>query len=112
MLQSAGFKARPVLVSTRSNGVAFFPNKSAYNYVIVAVEEGNNVILLDASDKYSLPNQIPFRALNWFGRLIRENGSSETVDLMYKTISKENISLTYKIDEISMSIQQSFAEFH
>lgn len=111
MLQSAGFKARPVLVSTRSNGVAFFPNKSAYNYVIVAVEEGNNVILLDASDKYSLPNQIPFRALNWFGRLIRENGSSETVDLMYKTISKENISLTYKIDEVGTVTGKIFKQY-
>lgn len=111
MLQSAGFKARPVLVSTRSNGVAFFPNKSAYNYVIVAVEEGNNVILLDASDKYSLPNQIPFRALNWFGRLIRENGSSETVDLMYKTISKENISLTYKIDEVGVVTGKIFKQY-
>jgi hypothetical protein len=29
---------KPVLVSTRSNGIAAFPNSMAYNYVIAAVE--------------------------------------------------------------------------
>ncbi|CAM3996784.1 DUF3857 domain-containing protein [Flavobacterium antarcticum] len=115
MLKNAGFNARPVLVSTRSNGIAFFPNKSAYNYVITAVEDGDIITLLDASDKYSLPNQIPFRALNWFGRLIRADGSSETIDLMPKIISKEKISLTYKIDQdgsVSGKIRKIYSDYN
>jgi hypothetical protein len=38
MLRYAGLNANPVLVSTRSNGIAMFPNRTAFNYVIAAVE--------------------------------------------------------------------------
>lgn len=99
MLRNAGFQARPVLVSTRANGVALFPNQNAYNYVIVAVEDNNNIVLLDATDKYALPNQIPFRALNWFGRLVREDGSSTTIDLMPRMVSKETVAMNYSVDK-------------
>ena len=84
MLRYAGLTANPVLVSTRSNGIAIFPNRTAFNYVIAAVETPNGNILLDASDKFSTPNVLPFRALNWYGRLIRKDGTSEEVDLMPK----------------------------
>jgi hypothetical protein len=39
-----GLNANPVLVSTRSNGIAMFPNRTAFNYVIAAVENGGNTI--------------------------------------------------------------------
>lgn len=115
MLQSAGFQAMPVLVSTRSNGVAIFPNKSAYNYVIVAVEDNNKIILLDASDKYALPNQIPFRALNWFGRLIRQDRSSVTIDLMPSGVSNDNVVMNYSINaegKVSGKIRKQYSEYN
>jgi transglutaminase-like putative cysteine protease len=93
MLRNVGITANPVLVSTRANGISFFPNRTAYNYVICAVENNNKVLFLDASDKYALPNIIPVRALNWNGRIIRENGSSAEVDLMPKSNSKDIINL-------------------
>jgi hypothetical protein len=34
MLRYAGLNANPVLVSTRSNGIAMFPNRTAFNYVM------------------------------------------------------------------------------
>jgi hypothetical protein len=40
-------------------------------------------MLLDASDIFN-PNVLPFRALNWTGRLIRNDGTSDVVDLMPK----------------------------
>ncbi|KQB40811.1 DUF3857 domain-containing protein [Flavobacterium aquidurense] len=98
MLRYAGLTANPVLVSTRSNGIAIFPNRTAFNYVIAAVETPNGNILLDASDKFSTPNVLPFRALNWSGRLIRKDGSSEEVDLMPKKASIDNITLNYRIN--------------
>jgi hypothetical protein len=48
-----------------------FPNRTGFNYVIAAVETPSGMMLLDASDKFSTPNVLPFRALNWTGRLIR-----------------------------------------
>lgn len=98
MLRHAGLTARPVLVSTRSNGIAYFPNRTAYNYVIAAVEGDNKIILLDASNKFTQPNVLPLRALNWLGKLIREDGTSIDIDLMPNVASKESITMNYKLD--------------
>ena len=98
MLRTAGLKANPVLVSTRSNGISIFPNRHAYNYVIAAVETPQGSILMDATSKYSNPNVLPFRDLNWSGRLIRKDGSSEDIDLMPETASADNVTMMYKID--------------
>ncbi|MBF4486637.1 DUF3857 domain-containing protein [Flavobacterium sp. CSZ] len=98
MLRYAGLTANPVLVSTRSNGISIFPNRTAFNYVIAAVETPNGSILLDASDKFSTPNILPLRALNWYGRLIRKDGSSEEVDLMPKKSSNDVVFMSYSID--------------
>ncbi len=99
MLRYAGLNANPVLVSTRSNGISFFPNRTAFNYVIAAVENGDNFTLLDGSDSFSVPNVLPFRVLNWVGRLIRKDGTSASVDLMPKTASLELSSMNYSINE-------------
>ena len=44
MLRYAKIESNPVLISTRQNGIAMFPNRSAYNYVIAAVEIENDLI--------------------------------------------------------------------
>ncbi|MFV8346071.1 transglutaminase domain-containing protein [Flavobacterium sp. ZB4P13] len=93
MLRFAGINANPVLVSTRSNGIALFPNRTAFNYVIGAVEINDGMILLDATEKYSIPNVLPLRDLNWYGRLIRKDGTSMEVDLMPKAFSKESTNM-------------------
>jgi len=93
MLRYAELNANPVLVSTRSNGIALFPSHSAFNHVIVAIELGDSQILLDATDKYAMPNVLPSEDLNWFGRLIRKDGTSTEVDLMPKILSREAINM-------------------
>ncbi|MGZ9674923.1 DUF3857 domain-containing protein [Flavobacterium sp. GNP001] len=99
MLRYAGLTANPVLISTRSNGIAIFPNRTAFNYVIAAVEDGQNLILLDATDAFSAPNILPVRDLNWFGRLIRKDGSSIEVDLMPKQTANDVISMNYSVND-------------
>jgi len=98
MLRTIGLKSNPVLVSTRANGISVFPNRTAFNYVIAAVETPEGQILLDATSKYSTPNVLPFRDLNWIGRLIRKDGTSDEVDLMPKKASNDNVILVYAID--------------
>lgn len=93
MLRHAGYDANPVLVSTRSNGIALFPSRAAFNYIIAAVVFENDLMLLDATEKYSMPNVLPFRDLNWLGRLIRKDGTSVAVDLTPKAVSKENTNM-------------------
>ena len=71
MLRYVQIDANPIIISTRSNGIASFPSRTAFNYVIVGIEKENDVILLDATDKNSLPNILPIKDLNWNGRIIK-----------------------------------------
>jgi hypothetical protein len=98
MLRYAGLDVNPILVSTRSNGITIFPSRTAFNYVIAGVESNNSILLLDATNKNTLPNILPFSALNWVGRIIRKNGTSAEVDLMPKGNSKDVINLVASID--------------
>ena len=81
MLRYAGLKAYPVLVSTRQNGIPLFPTREGYNYVVTYVNFPEGIVLLDATSKYSMPNVLPFRVLNWQGRVMAEHGGSELIDL-------------------------------
>jgi len=99
MLRYAGFDVNPVIISTRSHGISLFPSKSAYNYVIAGLELDNQIVLMDATHKYALPNILPIRDLNWFGRIIRKNGSSAEIDLMPKINSKDVVNVMAKINE-------------
>jgi hypothetical protein len=99
MLRSAGVKANPVLVSTRAHGIPLFPTVDGFNYVISAIEIENGLILLDATSKYSEPNVLPERALNWFGRLVRKDGSSSQVSLMPVNLSKELVTLNFDLKD-------------
>lgn len=99
MLRYSGLKANPILVSTRSNGITYLPSFSAYNHVIAGVELEDGLVLLDATDLYSIPNILPEQDLNWFGQLIREDGSSESVSLNPKINSKDQVALTASISE-------------
>ncbi|MTH16900.1 DUF3857 domain-containing protein [Flavobacterium sp. LC2016-01] len=98
MLRFAGLTANPVLLSTRENGIALFPNRTAFDYVVAAVETPQGNLLLDASNKFSTPNILPFRTINWTGRLIRKDGTSQEIDLTPKKASNDIVFMTYSID--------------
>lgn len=115
MLRYAGFAANPVIISTRSNGISLFPSKSAYNYVIAAVELNDHVILMDATNKFSIPDILPLRDLNWFGRIIRKDGSSLEIDLMPKANSKDIVNIMGAINdqgEISGKIRDQYFDYN
>jgi hypothetical protein len=88
ILRCLGFEANPVLVSTSDNGIAIFPSITSYNYIIASAKINDNWYLLDATSKYTSPNLLPLRALNWFGRMIEKNGNSHAVDFTPKTPAK------------------------
>jgi hypothetical protein len=114
MLRYSGLTANPVLISTRSNGIAFFPTTDAFNYVIAAVETPTGIVLLDAVDKHSMRNILPLRDLNWIGRLIRKDGTSQEVDLMPKKMSNESISMSYDIGvngSVKGKVRRQYSEY-
>lgn len=94
MLQEAGLNANPVLVSTRDHGVPMFPTREGFNYVIASVELDGGTVLLDATNKYTKPNLVPTRALNWFGKMIKKDGTAKSLKLIPRKVSRENTNLS------------------
>lgn len=99
MLRHAGFTAAPVVLSTRDNGIAFFPRRGTFNYVVAAVSEGDKITFLDASEKFSTPGVLPFRTLNWNGYKLNEDGSYAIVDIRPEKVSRENTTLIASLSE-------------
>lgn len=115
MLRYAGFNANPVLISTRSNGISLFPSKSAFNYVICGLELGNQTVLMDATSKNALPDILPIRDLNWYGRIIRKDGTSAEIDLMPKMNSKDVINIMGSINdkgEVTGKIRDQYFDYN
>ncbi|MFC0780484.1 DUF3857 domain-containing protein [Flavobacterium sp. HJSW_4] len=98
MLRAAGIEANPVLVSTIQNGLPVYPTRTGFNYVIAAADIDGKRILLDASHKLTAPNILPLNVLNWNGRLIKKDGSSEEIQLDPAQQSKEIYSLIVKLN--------------
>jgi hypothetical protein len=98
MLQEADISAHPVLLSTRNHGIPMNPTHEGFNYVIAAVEQAGNFVLMDATDKHAVPNLLPVRDLNWFGRLVKEDGTSIQIPLYPSEHSEKNVKLSCNIN--------------
>jgi len=114
MLRLSGLQAFPVILSTRDNGVAPFPNKTFLNYVIASVTIDDKIYLLDATDKISNVNFIPIRALNQSGVLMKKDGTSEELELMPKTNSHTTTNVLGTINnegEVIGKVRNQYLEY-
>ena len=100
MLKLAGINANPVLISTVEHGVPSFPSRTVFNYVIAAADFDGKQILLDATHKYTTQNILPLNVLNWTGRLIKQDGTSQEINLVPTIPSKVNYTLMTKINNL------------
>jgi Domain of Unknown Function with PDB structure (DUF3857) len=99
MLNYAGIPASPVLLSTLDNGVPLFPSRTIFNYVIASANIHGKQILLDATNKYSTNNILPLQTLNWGGRLLHEDGSSQEIKLEPNFLSKKVTNLMVSVSK-------------
>lgn len=81
LLDKSGLKTYPVLVSTKNHGIPLFPTLEGFNYVLAAVIIDDTYILLDATDKMTVPGILPTRVINWEGRVVKGDGSSRSISL-------------------------------
>ncbi|WP_449434998.1 DUF3857 domain-containing protein [Pedobacter steynii] len=100
LLSEAKVNAFPILLSTRSNGAhPGFPMLTKFNNVIVGVEIGEKVVLLDATDKNHKPDMIAFDNLCHEGlRLSLTDETAEWVSLEDPTISRKSVSYFVTLD--------------
>ncbi len=74
LLKEMGIDADPVIISTRSNGT-IHPAQimlGQFNYVIASVKIGDNIYLMDATEKTCSSNMLMPRCINGQGRVISE----------------------------------------
>ena len=98
-LRELGIKANPVLTSTRSHGVPVFPTIEGFNYVVACAEIGGKQVLMDATEKNSVPGILPTRVLNWDGTIVYGDGSSKKISLYPKKKSANNANMSITIAE-------------
>jgi len=97
LLKELGLNARPVILSTRDNGIIIPdpPVLIRFNYVIAQVLIDDKSYLLDATDKKRSFGELPFFCLNGQGKIITEGGDAGWIDLL--TNEKKNSAYEAKI---------------
>lgn len=101
LLVANGIDAKPILISTRNNGLItkIYPVISEFNYLIVKAEIDGKTYLLDATDDYLSFGQIPFRCLNQYGRLLDFDNGSQWYDLNIDDYSVMQYRYQLELDE-------------
>lgn len=72
LLKTAGIKTDMMLLATRDQGLPTktHPVMSDFNYVVARTEIADEVYLLDATDKLMPFGMLPFKCLNYYGRVM------------------------------------------
>lgn len=95
LLNKAGVKAYPILVSSRDNGEIYknFVNMFQLNKLVTYVEVSpSQYYVLDASNKYNNYNEVPFDLLNTYGLYInKEQGLYELMFLKNEVPVKQEV---------------------
>jgi len=112
LLKRMGFKAAPVMASTKEHGIPLYPTVDGFDYAIAAVYINDEWMLMDATDENLYLGLLPERVMNWEGRLIEENGESLAISLFSKEYSKNKSIMTAELNsrgEISGQCRQLFS---
>lgn len=87
LLQEIGIESAPVMASTKKNGVPLFPTVGGFNYVLAGVQNNNEWIVLDATEKNAVQGLLPERVMNWEGRLVSPDVNSKGISLFADSFS-------------------------
>ncbi|OUS00722.1 hypothetical protein A9Q86_08150 [Flavobacteriales bacterium 33_180_T64] len=116
LLKANAIDVKPILVSTRNNGLAtkIYPVISDFNYLIVqATIDGQNY-LLDATDNYLAFGQLPFRCLNQYGRLLdfKDGGYWVDIEANQLSLKKHQVRLIIENQTLKGSISTKSTGYH
>jgi hypothetical protein len=112
MLKKAEFNVKPILLSTRENGILYpnIPSEGSLNYTICVVLLDDEKIFLDATEKYCPIGVLPERCLNGTAKVINKFYPSD-IEIIANKKSNQTAQVQLKIDSsgtISGNIIQSF----
>ena len=108
MLNKAGISAKPVVLSTRDNGIISVSHASISdcNYVIVQAIVNGLPILLDATESNLQAGLIPFRCLNGEGHLINNEDSQPVKLLNSPSVDNSMVELEIKDGKMTGMIKK------
>lgn len=100
LLNAAGIDTKLMLLSTRNNGLPkqSHPVISDFNYVIAKVEIEGKTYLLDATDKFVPFGMLPFKCLNYYGRIMDFKNDSYWHDINPDEVSKYYVNTQISFD--------------
>ncbi|SDW87592.1 protein of unknown function [Lutibacter oricola] len=100
-LKAAGFDTELVMLSTRANGFTTkkYPVITDFNYVIAKLNIGDNIYLLDATDKQLPFNMLPYRCLNGDGRVMDFENSSYWIDIKPSKNNRNSLTVALELKE-------------
>ncbi len=103
LLNAADIKTNLVLLSTRNKGLPKqeHPVMSDFNYLIAKVDIDGKEYLLDASDKISPFGMLPFRCLNYWGRVMDFKNESHWYPIKAEERNKFSVvaQINFNLDE-------------
>ena len=84
LLNAAGIKANMMVMATRKRGLPkkTHPVMNDFNYIVAKVDIEGESYLLDATDKYMPFGMLPFRCLNYYGRVMDFDTESYWYDIV------------------------------
>ncbi len=108
MLNAAGIKADPVILSTRGHGKIKldYPFLSYFNYVVVLAKIDNIMVLLDATEPLCKFSVIPTRCLNEEGLVIQKD-KIDWVNIKNASVSSIEYFYNIRPDVLKDSIFES-----
>jgi hypothetical protein len=103
LLNAANIPTRLMLTSTRDHGLPkkSHPVMSDFNYMVAKTTIEGKDYLLDASDKFVPFGMLPYRSLNYYGRVMDFKNESYWQDITMDDLSKYlvRMQITFDIEE-------------
>lgn len=112
LLNAAGIDADMMVLSTRNNGLPkrSHPVMSDFNYLVAKVDIDGASYLVDATQKYLPFGMLPYRCLNYYGRVMDLEGESYWYDIVPETNSSRAIRIQMFLDPDNGLVTGSFDE--
>jgi len=100
LLNSASLKANMMVLATRKRGLPkkTHPVMNDFNYLVAKVDIEGQSYLLDATDKYMPFGMLPFRCLNYYGRVMDFDNESYWFDIEPESVNAQMIRVQMTID--------------
>lgn len=105
LLHAAGIPTQMMLLSTRAHGLPkrSHPVMTDFNYLVARVSINGTVYLLDASEKLNPFGMLPFRCLNYYGRVMDFKNDSYWEDIRVEENNRHTIRVQLGFDPMAVS---------